>query len=283
MTLQATPPPRHGCPARGCCFARRDLRSPRRWQAPHHQSKYGCSARREFRSARRWQAPHRPMKHGCSARRDFRSRWQAPHHPTKHGCSAHRGCFPQRRACFRCCTEAPHRQKMHALSSPEPRTSHSQSRDRHRPTKPRASSSPPFAHPQTQYRSQAHHRPIEAHVPSRAQGPSCVLLQAAVLRCGVAGRRLCGGGGDYSLMARACSLAPFLVPPFRFSSGPPSLQTTRHRSPRRQPSHRAPSPPPCPQRACHPLHQPQEPRAPASPPSSLQRTQPGSQQQAAAR
>jgi len=44
-------------------------------------------------------------------------------------------------------------------------------------------------------------------------GPSCVLLQAAVLRCGVAGRRLCGGRGEYSLGVRACSLAPFLVPP----------------------------------------------------------------------
>jgi len=40
----------------------------------------------------------------------------------------------------------------------------------------------------------------------------CRLL--SVLRCGVAGRCLCGrGGGDHSLGARACSLAPFLVPP----------------------------------------------------------------------
>ena len=40
--------------------------------------------------------------------------------------------------------------------------------------------------------------------------------QAAVLSCGVGGRRLSGGGGDRSLGARACSLAPFLVPPFSF-------------------------------------------------------------------
>jgi len=40
----------------------------------------------------------------------------------------------------------------------------------------------------------------------------CRLLCCALVLLG-ARRRLCGGGGDHSLGARACSLAPFLVPP----------------------------------------------------------------------